>query len=93
MTLTAEEGERDSLLLEALMDLVPDSQNMATMLQFLKSTKNDAFTKPMIETLTGYGTLLNVIQAATELDDLGDNLTLHDRISAGYFELTNDYND
>jgi hypothetical protein len=57
------------------MDLVPDSAMLATVIDI----------HPRIfAMLEGYGTLLNVLQAATE-----NQGTLTDRLYAGYYELTN----
>lgn len=85
---TDTEGERDTLLLESLMDLVPNAQLMHDTIQVL--AKNGA--EPTItDMLKGYGTLINVLQAAVEMPDaFGRPMTLHDRLSTAYYELTND---
>lgn len=72
--------ERDTLLLETLMGVVPNSHDLA--LYTNGAVRNES----LRAMLAGYGTLLNIIQAASELADVGD---LHARLAAAYYELTN----
>jgi hypothetical protein len=82
-----EELDRDTLLLESLLDVVSDAHLMHDTISIL--ARNGA--EPTITNmLTSYGTLLNIIQAAIEQPDaLNQPLTLHDRLSLAYYELTN----
>lgn len=83
---TGDDEERDTLLLESLQDLVPNSGLMNSLIQVLPNLipEGDDILDTFTEMLKGYGTLLNVIQAASELEG-----TLHERLAAGYYELTN----
>ena len=83
-----EELDRDTLLLESLLDVVPNAHLMHDTISIL--AHNGA--EPTItDMLKGYGTLINIIQAAIEQPDaLGQPLTMHDRLSLAYYELTND---
>ena len=87
-----DELERDELLLNSLMDLVPEPGNMQSIRGHFVDQDDDV-AKRMLATLDGYGTLINVIQAAVELGELLDNATLYDRLSAAYYELTNNDGD
>lgn len=77
------ESERDTLLIRSLMDLVPNSEWIQPLRELLQRVDAGPNMDAMLE---GYGTLLCVLQAAWEMDDQG---TLYDRLSLGYFELTN----
>lgn len=78
------DGARDDLLLQTLMDLVPHSELMEEVLRLFGPESSEPAAK-VIEMLKGYGTLLCVIQAASEYDDEA----MTDRLYAGYYELTN----
>lgn len=77
--------DKDTLLLNSLMDLVPDSGLIQVVSEMIGQDQTDASRK-VLAMLNGYGTLLNIIQAAVELDEEG---TIYDRLSAAYYELTN----
>ena len=77
------DAERDTLLLNSLTDVVPNSTALAKLREIIAKVAPDG---PLLDMIDGYGTLINIIQAATEMEDVGD---LYDRLSAGYYELTN----
>lgn len=85
--ITPDDIERDTLLLESLMEVVPHPGYMATVIDSLENDYN--LGREVITMLKGYGTLINILQAASELHELLDNPTLHARLSAAYYELTN----
>lgn len=84
--ITPEEIERDTLLLESLMEVVPNSGFMAQAIGDLENMYGTT-TSEVLTTLKGYGTLINIIQAASELHELIENPTLHARLSAGYYDM------
>jgi len=87
-----DELERDELLLNSLMDVVPEPANMQAIKEHFID-QDDAVAGRMLATLDGYGVLINIIQAAVELGELFPNANLYDRLSAAYYELTNDAGD
>lgn len=86
--MTATDSERDELLLQSLMDLIPTPGTMAALIQTFETSTLSAENAHVVAMLKGYGTLLNVIQAATELEG-----SLTDRLYGGYYELTNNEGD
>jgi hypothetical protein len=83
---TNEGFDRDTLLLETLMGIIPNAGLLNGTRQILETNGAEPV---IIDMLKGYGTLLNIIQAATELEG-----SLYDRLSLGYYELTNnDYSE
>lgn len=86
MTNAPDDETRDELLLTSLMDLVPQPYLMkAVKDHFTRIDGDDGTIIASIQAmLKGYGTLLNVIQAATENEG-----SMTDRLYAGYYELTN----
>jgi len=80
----------DELLIQAMMDLVPHSGLTHTMLVWLRTLNASPDDREMIELFTemlnGYGTLINVLQSAQELE--GD---LAERLCGGYFEHNNNF--
>lgn len=78
----------DELLIQALMDLVPNAHLTSTLSDYLTEQAETDREREVLglyaKLLKGYGTLLNVLQSASELE--GD---LAARLSGGYFEHTN----
>ena len=76
--------ERDTNLLETLMTVVPNAGMMTATIAALDAS--GMIDDNILDMLQGYGMLINILDAAAELDDESD---LHTRLSAAYYELTN----
>lgn len=87
-----DEQDRDELLLNTLMEVVPEPANMQAIKGHFDQD-DDPIAQRMVATLDGYGMLINIIQAAIELGELMEDATLYDRLSMAYYELTNNDGD
>lgn len=77
-----DEQDLDKMLLEAIMAVVPDAGALNGLTEIIKEMKDFGH---LVDMLKGYGTLINILQAASEQ---GEG-TMTARLATGYYELTN----
>ena len=87
-TVSTEENERNTLLLNSLTDLVPHAWLTVDIVRKLKAD-GDESTLIVAGVIEGYGRLISILGIAIEYDDAQPPMTLHERLSAAYHELTN----
>ena len=83
MAITTDENDENTLILSTLIDLVPNADITAKVIEAIQAAPEIA---KMIE---GYGLLLSILGVAVEYDDWQPPGMLHERLRAAYYELTN----